>query len=146
MGIKTSGYIKIIITVSFIVLSFSCSTSETEEGLYCINCLKEEPDSANISIELSISNENPGIPITIYGTKFNPENMEDTIYHDTITNSSFSYKVATNRYYSVVATYKSGDKTIHAVDGGKFDTQKLTGCANACWKTLGGSYYLQLKE
>jgi hypothetical protein len=147
MGIKLLEYSKnIIITMIFIVIAFSCSTSETEEGLYCINCLKEEPDSEDISIKLTINNENPKIPITIYDSKFNPENLKDTIYHDTITKSSLTLYVATNKFYSVVATYKTGDITIRSVDGGWFETQKLTGCSNTCWKTLGGSYDLQLLE
>jgi hypothetical protein len=145
MGINNFKYRHFIIVIIICIGLNACSTSETEEGLYCINCNAEEPDSEQISIKITINNENPSVPVAIYKDKFNPSKNLDTVFSDTIS-SSFSLKVATNKYYSVKATYRSGNKTIYAIDGSWFDTQKLTGCQNTCWKTLGGSYDLRLEE
>jgi hypothetical protein len=146
MAINNKKYYFFSLIIMFMLAYYSCTTSKTEDGLYCINCKSENPDSELISIKLTIDDASIGVPLTIYNNKFNPSNSLDIVY-DTIVNiTSFTIKVATNKYYSIKATYKSGNKTIHAIDGGWFDTQKLTGCQNTCWQTVGGSYDLRLKN
>jgi len=124
----------------------SCSTSSSEEGLYCIDCRAEEPDSDKISIDITINNENPEVPIMIFKNKYNPSANLDTIFNDTVNVGSVSVKVEINKFYSIQASYKSGTKIIHAIDGGLFETKKLAGCQNTCWQTVGGKYDLKLKE
>jgi hypothetical protein len=124
----------------------SCSTSSSEEGLYCIDCRAEEPDSDKISIDITINSENPEVPILVFKNKYDPTANLDTIFKDTVNSASFSIKVALNKFYSIQASYKSGSKVIHAIDGGLFETKKLAGCQNTCWQTVGGKYDLKLKE
>jgi hypothetical protein len=141
-------YFRITFCLSFIVglILSACTSSGSDEGLYCIDCKPEEPDSANISVKITINNENPKVPIVIFKSKFNRTGNLDTVYADTLSYSAFILKVKLNNFYSVKATYKSGSRKIHAIDGGWFDTKELTGCPKDCWQTVGGSYDLRLKE
>jgi hypothetical protein len=132
--------------VLLLFVSSACSTSQSEDGLYCINCKAEEPDSEKVSVKVTINNENHKVPILIFDNKFSLTNTLDTIFYDTVEVSAFSIKLKMNKYYSVEAKYKSGNSTFHTIDGGWFETQKLTGCQNSCWHTVGGSYDLQLKD
>jgi hypothetical protein len=127
-------------------LLLRCNSSSTDEYFYCINCISEHPDSNRIKIKLTINAENPRVPVHVYASKFNPYQPADTVYIDTITSSEITIKVATDKFYSVVAYYKNGNDTIEAVDGGLFEAKKIVGCQNTCWQMSGGIYDVRLKK
>ncbi|HOK52596.1 MAG: hypothetical protein WHT29_08415 [Bacteroidales bacterium] len=128
------------------ILLSRCNNKTTDEYFYCINCIAEHPDSERIKIKLTINAENQRVPIHIFASKFNPYQTNDTVYSDTLTEGEVTIKVATDKFYSVVAYYKSGNDTIMAIDGGLFETKKIAGCQNTCWQINGGIYDVRLKK
>ena len=129
-----------------VILFTRCKSTATDEYFYCYNCIAEHPDSGRIEIKLTINAENPRVAVHVYASKFNPYQPADTVYADTLTSGKVTLKVATDKFYSVVAYYKSGNDTIMAVDGGLFETKKIEGCQNTCWQLSGGSYDVRLKN
>ncbi|MCX7987151.1 MAG: hypothetical protein N2662_09460 [Bacteroidales bacterium] len=148
MAIKSIFTFKYFIIVAFatgIVLT-QCKSKETDEYFYCISCIAEHPDSERIKIKLTVNNENQKVPVHIYASKFNPFKPSDTILIDTFSTGEITVKVATDKFYSIVAFYKSGNDSIMAVDGGLFETKKIAGCQNTCWQINGGIYDVRLKK
>lgn len=141
-------------SLSFLVLAIfaigagltRCSNNTTDEYFYCINCIAEHPDSERIKIKLTINAENSRVPVQVYASKFNPYQPTDTVFADTLTEGEVTIKVATDKFYSVVAHYKNGNDTIMAVDGGLFEAKKVVGCQNTCWQISGGIYDVRLKK
>ncbi len=136
--------IKIIIIFLLILTAIKCNTTSTDEGLYCINCISEQPDSGRISIKISNNVNDTKTRVIIYNGKFNYNN-KDTIC-DTLIDNSFTFKVLVDKFYSCEAVYYSDGKVIKAIDGGWFESRKLSGCQNECWQLIGGEYDLRLKN
>ncbi len=123
-----------------IILTIAISCSDDFSNSDCSsNCESSEPTQGQLNISLTINKENTKIPIAIYIGKIENNNLYDT---DTAYSSSYSTTVDINYYYSVKATYKSGSKTIIAIDG---DDVKSINCDSACWKVEDGSFDVRLK-
>lgn len=148
MAIKNKHMLPVIILTLFVagILLSRCKSTATDEYFYCFNCIAEHPDSQRIKVKLTINAENRRVPIHVYASKFNPYQPADTVFSDTLSSGEITIKVATNKFYSVVAYYKSGNDTIMAVDGGLFETKKIEGCQNICWQISGGIYDVRLKK
>lgn len=142
------GKVTYCLILSLITILFSgCNTEDSDGSVYCSDgCLSEKPDSAKLIIKLTINAENPTIPITIYQDKFSLDTTIRVIYQGFIDSSEFKYIVKTNEYYSVKAQYKSGTRTIFAIDGGTFKAENPETCDNICWQILGGIYDLRIKN
>jgi hypothetical protein len=96
-------------------------------------------------VNVTINDENPKVPLVIYRGKYDPNNIPNVETIDTATSSTYKYFVPLNHNFSVKAEYKSGTKTIFAIDGSIFNSQKQDGCDNVCWQIIGGSLDARLK-
>jgi hypothetical protein len=143
--VKKFVYI-LILLLPLLYLSQCKSSDNSDESYYCISCISEHPDSERISIKITVNAENPEVPVIVFSGKFNPAHLSDTVFLDTLDIKEFTVKVPTDQYYSVMALYKDGKDSIFAVDGGKFEAKKISGCQNTCWQISGGSYDVRLKK
>ncbi len=110
----------------------------------CSECYQEEPDSADLIIIFTINEENDSVPFTVFRGKVEDGNVEFT---DTATTSTWYVYVPVNEYYSVQATYKTGTKTVVAIDGEKLRTRLVVDeCDRECYVIRDGKYDLKLKE
>ncbi len=146
MNVRILNQILTLTLITILLFLSNCKSSETDEGLYCINCRSEQPDSERISIKITINAENKKVPVIVYSGKFNPDHLTEIAFQDTVDMAEFTVKVATDKIYSVKAAYKNGNDSIFAVDGGWFETKKIVGCQNTCWQLVGGSYDVRLKK
>ena len=74
--------------------------------------------------------------------------IEDQVidYIDTAINPDYYLWVKVDEYYSVEAKYKSGNKTIIAVDGDKIKTKKNSSeCDETCYWIKGGYINVRLR-
>ncbi len=126
--------------ISLIMCSCKSSSSSLSN---CFNCKTDQPDSALVNIKVTINNENPKVPVTIYRGRFNPADSSNKL-KNIIINANDSIYLPVGEYYSVKAKYKSGQKIIYAVDGGNFETQEETDCDTPCWQIVGGVYDVRL--
>jgi|SRR4030042_182280 hypothetical protein len=136
--------VKIFWLILIFIIGFSLSCDEYR-GLTvdCSECYSVEPDSGDLIIYLTIDNENPRIPLTVFKEKVDDEWIE---YIDTAFSSPYYLYVKLNEYYSVKAKYNSGDRIIYAVDGDKIKTKFVTEtCEFDCWGITGGIINLELK-
>jgi hypothetical protein len=129
----------------FSFLAFSCeeisSNSDCENPDYS-NCNTNKPVSGQLNIKLTINSENSNVLISIFRGKLEDYNLYDTV---TVTSGSYSTTVDIDHFYSVTATYKSGDKTIIAVDGDDVKSKSKTNCDSTCYSVQDGSIDVRLK-
>ena len=146
MGLKNTTHIILSLIFLGTITFTSCTQENTEGGVYCFDCMSSAPDSSDLVVKVTLNSENKSVPIVIYNDKYNPNNEMKVYKIDTVSVPKYTITVPTDSYYSVKAEYKSGSKTINAIDGGFFDAQKQQACDNTCWHVVGGNYDVQLKS
>lgn len=139
------SYVKILwlILICFFWVFNSC---EKNRGIIvdCDECYYDEPDSGDLIVYLTFNSENTRIPLTVYKGQVDDEWIE---YVDTAISSPYYLYVALDEYYSVEAEYKSGNRTIYAVDGDKIKSRFVTEtCEYDCWIISGGVIDVELKD
>jgi len=107
------------------------------------NCNTIEPTHGYLQLRLSINSENPSVPLVIFKGNFD---VRDTLFLDTATISPYRIAVSANDNYTVAAKYKSGDKIIHAIDGGVVKKEYFSMCDSTCWQVSGPVLHLELKD
>lgn len=135
-----------IITFSILslIIIFSCEQDPFIFDVNCDECYINEPDSADLIVDLTINEENPFVPLVFYRGEVDENNIEwiDTAYSERL----YLYSPV-NEYYSIKAFYKSGDQVLIAVDGDKLKTSRVSDvCDYDCWVIRGGILDVRLKD
>lgn len=113
------------------------------QAVDCYDCFEVRPDSGKLIVTVTINDENPFVPLVIYKGNIDDENFE---FVDTTYSEEYWVRVPVNNYYSIAAEYKSGDKTIFAVDGDDFKIKYTdSDCNYPCYYYYGGYYDIQLR-
>ena len=129
-----------------LIISIGCERDvPTKLGtIDCIDCFQDRPEWGPLNVTLTINNENPFVPLVIYIGNIEDNNIE---WIDTSYSADYWVDVPVNKYYSITAEYKSGDKTIFAVDGDDFKLKYTeNNCDFPCYYYYGGYYDVQLKN
>lgn len=137
-------YSILIITFILLLIGFSCEEDPFVFDVNCDECYINEPDSADLIVDITINEENPFVPLVFYRGDVEEENIEwiDTAYSETL----YLYSPV-NEYYSIKAFYKSGNQTIIAVDGDRMKTSMVSDVCNYdCWVIRGGVLDVRLKD
>jgi hypothetical protein len=100
------------------------------------------PAKGELKVILTINAENPAVPLYIYKGKIEEGSLQ---LIDTAKSSVFRINLPVNEYYSVAAKYKSGSKTIFAVDGDRIKRKKSVMCDSTCWSVVNGKINVKLK-
>lgn len=147
--IKTKNTALRLIVYTTLMAGFSifnaCERLETVtvDGFSCQNCFQSKPDWVQFNIEVTINDENPFVPLTIY-----IGNIEDNIvdWVDTSYISSYWVDVKPDRYYSVKAEYKDGSTIVYAIDGDNIKLKHNTSdCDVPCYYQSGGYTDVRLR-
>ena len=141
------GIILLLLTfISLLLIGSACSSEAAGPDVNCFECRNTLPDSGIVTIRLSINDQNKLVPIEVYNASYN-ENMSDKlVLKDTLSIEKMNYKLPVDQYYSVKATYRSGNKTINAIDGEALKTRNATSyCSQNCWIIYGGQIDVTLK-
>jgi hypothetical protein len=132
-----------IIIVSLIIVA-GYSSCDLFPRVKCSDCQVNEPASADIKMLFTINNDNPRVPLIVYKGKVEDANVE---WIDTSASETFYLYVKTGQFYSVVAKYKSGAKTIYAVDGDKITVQNESDyCNQNCYIVTNNELDIRLKD
>lgn len=120
-----------------------CEPEDWILAVDCGECFDHKPDSAALIVYLSINEENPAVPLTIF--RGNADGEVD--WRDTATSEEFYLEAAIWKEYTVRAEYLSGSKPVVAYDSDKM-TLKDYGedCGDPCYVIKGGIFNLQLRE
>jgi len=136
---------RIIFTIA-ILLQFSC---ERHDNVYlgsvdCADCYSVKPEYVRLNALITINDENPKVKLTVYVGNCEEGQVDwvDSTYME-----NYWVDVKPDRYYSMKAEYKDGDKTIYVIDG---DEVKLkyteNSCDVGCYYKVGGFVDLRLKD
>ena len=134
---------KLHIISILILIFFSCEKEFHVQSTDCDYCYDYEPEYSELIISLSINDENPQVPVSVF-----EGDIEQDIFIsiDTVDSTVFYAPVVVNKEYSVMAEYKSGDKNIIVIDKDKISTRYVTDeCDPDCWTVKGGYIDVRLK-
>ena len=128
INVLQSLLLSIILTVS-IVTGCDKPSIDCEYPDYS-NCITQEPENGILKIKVTINENNKRVPVVIYYG-----NVENDVVclTDTVSARETEYKVPADVYYSVKVTYISGNKLIHAIDGGYLEKKSYLVCDSVCW-------------
>ncbi len=138
--------IYILLIFQLLIISVGCERDVPSKlvAIDCNDCDPVRPEEGKLIVTLTINDENPFIPLIIYKGNIEDNNIE---YIDTSYSADYWVRVPVNNYYSISAEYKSGDKTIFAVDGDDFKIKySKSDCDYPCYYYYGGYYDLQLRN
>jgi hypothetical protein len=110
----------------------------------CDECYDMEPDSADLIIDLTFNANIWAVPLVIYNGRMEEDSVE---WVDTAYTTPYNLYVAVDRYYSVAAKYKIGDKRIIAIDGNKILVKHVSSdvCGYDCYVVTKGTLDVRLK-
>lgn len=146
---KYTGKYRLLMTLlvfQLFIFSISCERDVPSKlaGVDCGDCDNIRPEEGKLLVTLTINDENPYVPLVIYRGNIEDNNIG---YVDTSYSTDYWVIVPVDNYYSITAEYKSGDKTIFAVDGDEFKIKYTdTDCSYPCYYFYGGYYDVQLKN
>lgn len=106
------------------------------------DCNTSEPTHATITAKVTINSYNAFVPLIVFKGYID---QKDTFLLDTARTSKHELSLPVGVYYSVLAKYKTSDKTIYAVDGGFVDKYKQKVCDSTCWNSDNKKLNLYLK-
>ena len=135
----------IYITLILLVL-ISCERQEPVDlnTFDCSTCYQDKPELGRLTVSLTINGQNPFVPLVIYRGDFENNDIEHT---DTSWSADYWVEVPVDKYYSVTAKYKDGDKTIFAVDGDKLKLKHTSDkCDEPCYYFCGGYIDVRLRN
>jgi hypothetical protein len=121
-----------------------CETEDWSFEVDCNDCYGTVPDSANLIIYLTINQENPEVPITVYLGRVEEGRID---WRDTTSQSEYYLYAAMDTEYAVEATYRSGNTTIITYDGDHMYIQDSgDACGSPCYIVKGGIFDNRLME
>ena len=131
--------------IFIILVLFFCSCKDQNND--CTDsdyagCNTTKPTDGELKAEITINTENPTVPIYIYKGKIEKGELQKT---DTAKTSVYKINLPVNEYYTVAAKYKSGGKTIFAVDGDRIRRKSSRMCDSTCWSVVNAKVNLKLK-
>ncbi len=133
----------IFLLIVIIGFAYSCKEKIFTSDVNCDECYEIKPDSADIIVHVTLNDENPVVPLVVYRGPVDDNNIE---YTDTAYGTTYYLYVPVDAEYSVKAKYKSGDKTIYAIDGDKIKLKHVSdACSSDCWVIVGGEFFNELK-
>ncbi|MCB8998498.1 MAG: hypothetical protein H6540_00320 [Bacteroidales bacterium] len=127
-----------------LIIAFSCQKGNSTIEVNCAECMSSEPDSFELSIDLSILE---GVYDSVY-LQIYQGNVESgkLSWEGEVFTELFYHLVPVNKDYSVKAYYRKNDKTIIAVDGDRMVTRFIAdACDGNCWIVKGGLLDVRLK-
>lgn len=109
----------------------------------CYECYNPRPEWMKLNVKVTINDQNPEVPLTIYIGNVEDGNID---WVDTTNTNSYWVGVHPDQYYSVKAEYKDGSNTIFAIDGDKIQLKySEDSCEEPCYYAVGGYIDVQLK-
>ncbi|OQX81036.1 MAG: hypothetical protein B6D61_01185 [Bacteroidetes bacterium 4484_249] len=136
----------IVIILIFLLVNTSCERHEPSDlnTFDCSTCYQDRPEMGRLTVALSINSENPFVPLVIYRGNFENNDIE---YIDTSWSEDYWVEVPVDKYYSVTAKYKDGNKTVIAVDGDKLELEYTSeDCDLPCYYYKGGYIDVRLRN
>lgn len=144
--INKIGFVRVfavLVLLAAVLFHNSCEELLTLE-VDCNECYFPEPDSADITVYVTIDENIDRVPLVIYKGKADARKVE---YIDTAYAETYYLYVKTNEYYSAEATYELEDKKVIAGDGDKLVTRHITDiCSEECYVIRNGIMNVQVKK
>lgn len=97
-------------TIFTIGISLCAIFIHCDDGCVC----DSGPPLGELEVRLTINDDNPDVQVNIFRGRIEDA---DTLFTETINESTIYYDLEAGRYYSATATYLKGARTIVAVDG-----------------------------
>lgn len=95
------------------------------------NCNSTPPETTFVTAHLTINSEVSYVIVKLFQGYWDQNLLirQDTVFSNTIT-----YEIYAGQKYSMSATYRKGDMTIVAIDGGMSEVELYQVCESDCYK------------
>lgn len=124
-------------------IAFSCGKGNSTLEVNCDECNSVEPDSFELSVDLTIDSEYDSVFLQFYKGNIESEQLS---WQGEVFTPRFYHLVPVNEFYSVKAYYRKNGKIIIAVDGDRMVSRYIAdACDGDCWIVKGGILNVQLK-
>jgi hypothetical protein len=110
-----------------IICVSACNRNQCDVSATCVTVA---PTTADLSLRVTINDENPWLPLAVYYGDVSDSNL---YFRDTVNTESLSYVVPIDQRYGVIVKYRKGNQTILAVDGGRTSHSTNYNCDNTCY-------------
>jgi hypothetical protein len=129
--IMNSKYLLIGLMAVFMSLASCKDKTENCTQWDYERCNTIKPSRYTAKVNLTINSENPSTIVRLY-----EGNWEDNrlISQDIVKLRQFWYTLDVEKYYSVTATYRKGNTTIVAIDGGEVKVTSYQACELTCYE------------
>jgi hypothetical protein len=128
----------------------SCEPEDWLLDVDCDNdCFGFRPDSASLIVYVTLNAENDSVPLTFYRGDINGEiDWQDTATASNVSNGEEFFLLSRiGTTYTVEATYRSGERTIIAIDSDDMSVSDYgEDCGDPCYVVRGGILDLRLRE
>jgi hypothetical protein len=136
-------YIVVLSMIGLFIIAFSCQKGSPTLEVNCADCLSSEPDSFELSVDLTISNDYDSVYVQFYKGKVESGKLS---WEGEVYTPRFYHLVPVNEYYSVKAYYRKNGSTVIAIDGDRMVSRFISdACDGNCWIVKGGFLNVEMK-
>jgi hypothetical protein len=106
------------------------------------DCNTIQPIEADMTIHFSINTHIKQVAFEVYKGYVDDNHL---FFRDTTTNTSVTYRMPVDEYWSVLAIYQRDGKTIKVIDGDKIRVHSKKVCDSTCWSVSNIDLEVELK-
>lgn len=125
-----SLYLIISVVLLSVALGTNCRKRYATDCEPSSSCNQIPIDSGDVTIKLTYSNGNAGVPVILY--KGNIEDNE-ILWADTVYTNQITFYLPNRERYSAEAYYQVGNQKIIALDGKKLKQNSTNDCGAKCY-------------
>jgi len=128
---KTELHVKAVLILIFVIFSGCIQNFEVCIDWDYENCNTTPPETTFVTADLTINSEHSYVIVKLFQGYWDQNVLlrEDTVFSNAIT-----YEIQVGQKYSMSATYRKGDMTIVAIDGGMSNAVLYQVCESHCYR------------
>lgn len=137
---------KTFIVLLFLLTLFSCNEySDVDCDDFDYSTCGDEPSVGSMEVLVTLIDDSAQVELILLRGKLG-EPACDTVFHDSIAQSSQVFALPLNEDYTAMAIYYINNKIVKAVDGAFFAKKSVTVCDTTCWSLSGDLLDVRLKN
>jgi len=130
-----------------LILPLLVCCSDYDEELDCyhrpVDCRTTSYTEGELTVRVTIDEENPEVTIYIYSGEVDPENLPVPVHTATVDDESYTITLDIGEY-SAMVEYTLGGDTVIAFDGDSIGNSKEDYCEGPCYELVNGEIDLVL--
>ncbi|MBN2813565.1 MAG: hypothetical protein JXQ80_05770 [Bacteroidales bacterium] len=142
---RCSGTLQVLMLLLLaLIAAVACNEKIYTGDVNCDECYTEKPEKADLVLEVTLNNIFTVVPIEVFEGEVEDNQL---VYSDTAYASPFFVYVPANKKYTVKATYRKDEKTLHVINTTKLKVLLVTdACDENCYVIENENVDVQIKD